>query len=160
MSFVIKKRKIFTLAFCVILQVHLSLLTVENVFNPVTLMYLFYYSPPFSNWDIEWFPRLFIFTFHSIITYYILRILFNSVNWHNFLIAYIICFFVIIVFYLNEQRFEKFDFIYNMDISRIYYKVYNYGSAFYKMVGYLVAQTLLLSLYQLIEVNFDDGKRR
>ena len=83
--------KILSLVLCVLLQVHLSLFTVGNIINPVTLMYFLYYSHPFSNWEIGWFPYLFIFTFNSIISYYLLRLIFKDVNLRKYLIAYTIC---------------------------------------------------------------------
>ena len=152
--------KILSLVLCVLLRVHLSLFTVGNIINPVTLMYFLYYSHPFSNWEIGWFPYLFIFTFNSIISYYLLRLIFKDVNLRKYLIAYTICVFMILIYYCVEQRFEMYvNHIYNMDISQMYYEVYGYKQVFYNIVGYTILQTVLLLLYFFVTLSKFFGER-
>ena len=151
MIFVKNICKSFVLIFLVLIQVHITLFTVNNIINPITIMYLFYYSPPMSNWEIGWFPYLFIFTFQSVVSYYILRYLFVSFNFRSYLVSFLICVLFIFLFYINESKFDKIeDYIDTKVIAEAYFKYYQYMSAFRLIIGYAILQMVLMITYLFV----------
>ena len=121
------------LLICIVLvQVHLTLFTVENVLNPITLILLLYYSPPFNGEYFTLFPEITVFTFQSMITFYAIYLLYHQKEYKIWIFSYVVCLFLLIIgCYLAETSLISIvKAIIQSKIADSYYNIYNYGQAF------------------------------
>ena len=142
------------------IQVHVTMHTVGNVLNPITLIYLFYYSPPYNGEGCIWLPCVFIFTFQSVISLLLIKFWGYQLKWKSCVISYFLCLIILIIFvYLVEYRWTFINHaIDKMIIADKYYKIYNYGQAFRLILGYTVLQYVFLLLYIIVGmVNHDSS---
>lgn len=144
---------VIALVLSVLIQVHLTLFTVGNILNPVTLMLLLYYSPPFNGEYLSCFPVFFIFTFQCLITFFLIYILFHKKDFRKWGITYIISLVLLLIgYYLFEYMFSSVvGTINQLKIAEYYNELYNYGKAFRYVLGYTVMQFALLFVYYIIK---------
>lgn len=143
------------LLICIVLvQVHLTLFTVENVLNPITLILLLYYSPPFNGEYFTLFPEITVFTFQSMITFYAIYLLYHQKEYKIWIFSYVVCLFLLIIgCYLAETSLISIvKAISQSKIADSYYNIYNYGQAFRYVIGYTIMQFLLLFSYFIIKL--------
>ena len=137
----------------VVVQVHLTLFTVGNVLNPITLVLLFYYSPPFNGEYLTLFPEILIFTFQSVISFFVIYLLYHQKDYKKWILSYVVCLFLLIIgCYLFETYFISIvNAINQSKVANCYYSIYNYGQAFQYVIGYTIMQFLLLFCYYIIK---------
>ena len=136
----------------VLTQVHLTLFTVGNSFNPITIFYLIYYSPPFNGEYLPYLPEIVIFLFQSLITFFVMYLIYRKINIKLCCIAYFVCLFLLLaVCYLSKTGYslEVSQAIDGSSIADYYYRYYNYGQAFRYVSGFSFLQLILLLTYYI-----------
>lgn len=146
--------KIIILVCIVLVQVHLTLFTVENVLNPITLILLLYYSPPFNGEYFTLFPEITVFTFQSMITFFAIYLLYHQKEYKIWIFSYVVCLFLLIIgCHLSETSFISIvKAISQSKMADSYYRIYNYGQAFQYVIGYTIMQFLLLFSYYILKL--------
>lgn len=143
------------LLICIVLvQVHLTLFTVGNVLNPITLILLFYYSPPFNGEFLTLFPEITVFTFQSMITFFAIYLLYHQKEYKIWIFSYVVCLFLLIIgCHLSETSFISIvKAISQSKMADSYYNIYNYGQAFQYVIGYTIMQYILLFSYYILKL--------
>ena len=131
----------------VLIQVHLTLFTVDNSLNPITIILLLYYSPPFNGEYFPYFPEIFTFSFQSLITSFVIYILYRKIKIKQYCVAYFVCLsLLLIVCYLSKVNYSLID---GSNIAYYYYRYYNYGQAFRYIMGFSFLQLILVLTYYI-----------
>ena len=151
-----KRAKVFVLIVLlivlVVVQVHLTLFTADNPFNPISLMLLLYYSASYYEKYLPFYPELLTFTVQSGITIFMVYRLFRSVDLRKWVISYFIsCVLFLLGCHLYDTNYQAYDeTISNLTISEHYYHVYGYIQAFSWVLGYSAMQIVLMLVWFLI----------
>jgi hypothetical protein len=143
------------LLICIVLvQVHLTLFTVGNVLNPITLVLLFYYSPPFNGKYLTLFPEILIFTFQSVISFFVIYLLYHQKDFKIWIITYVVCLSLLIIgCHLSETSFFSIvKAIKQSKMANSYYNIYYYGQAFQYVIGYTIMQFILILSYYTLKL--------
>lgn len=148
------RKCVFLIVLLVIIQVHLLSFTVNVIFNPVTIIYLFYYGSPLHGENYDIIPILYTFAIHCIITFLIVNKIMHKTNYYNCIASFVVGLVVLIVgYYLFETRFSEFtEKIDHTRIATFYYEIYNYRQAFRSILGYSIIQLILLGVYYSIYI--------
>lgn len=144
--------KIFILLIFVLVQIHVTLYTADNIFNPLTIMGLIYYDSHLHEICFRYTPNIVVFTYQSLLTFSLLYALFNKRDYKNWITAWAICSLILIMCCYAIGTYYKCIFmIDDTKIGALYYQIYGYGQAFRYILGFLIMQVLLLCVYMITE---------
>lgn len=141
--------KILILILFVLVQIHITLYTADNVFNPLTIMGLMYYDSPLHDMCFRYTPSIVVFTYQSLLTFSLLYALFDKRDYKNWITTWVICSLILIMCcYVIDTCFKCFYIIDDTRIGFFYYHLYGYGQALSSILGFLIMQVLLLCVYK------------
>lgn len=135
----------------VLVQIHVTSYTADNIFNPLTIFGLMYYDSHLHEMCYRYTPTIVVFTYQSLLTFTLLYALFDKRDYKNWITTWVICSLILIMCcYIIDTYYTHIYMIDDTKIGCLYYKIYGYGQAFRSILGSLIMQILLLCVYMIM----------